>query len=100
MESIAQELRESGIDESHIVYLDLDVRKYRKIKTADQLEALIDEQTPKDGKVFLFIDEVQNVEDFEEVINAFREEGRHSIFITGSNSYLLSGELVTKLTGR
>ena len=100
MESIAQELRESGIDENHIVYLDLDVRKYRKIKTADQLEALIDEQTPKDGKVFLFIDEVQNVEDFEEVINAFRGEGRHSIFITGSNSYLLSGELVTKLTGR
>ena len=38
--------------------------------------------------------------DFEEVINAFRGEGRHSIFITGSNSYLLSGELVTKLTGR
>ena len=37
---------------------------------------------------------------FEEVINAFREEGHHSIFLTGSNSYLLSGELVTKLTGR
>ena len=100
MESIAMELRESGIDERHIVYLDLDIRKYRKIKTADQLETLIDEMTPNDGKTYLFIDEVQNVTDFETVINAFREEGRHSIFITGSNSYLLSGELVTKLTGR
>ena len=100
MESIAQELREHGIDEHHIVYLDLDVRKYRKIKTADQLETLIDELTPDNGKSYLFIDEVQNVTDFETVINAFREEGRHSIFITGSNSYLLSGELVTKLTGR
>ena len=100
MESIAQELREHGIDERHIVYLDLDVRKYRKIKTADKLEALIDELTPDDGKTYLFIDEVQNVMDFETVVNAFREEGRHSIFITGSNSYLLSGELVTKLTGR
>ena len=100
MESIAMELRESGIDEHHIVYLDLDIRKYRKIKTADQLEALIDEMTPNDGTTYLFIDEVQNVADFETVINAFREEGRHSIFITGSNSYLLSGELVTKLTGR
>ena len=48
----------------------------------------------------LFIDEIQNVENFEEVINAYREEEEYSIFITGSNSYLLSGELVTKLTGR
>lgn len=100
MESIAQELHENGIDDNHIVYLDLDLRKYRKIKTADQLEKLIDERTPKKGKTYLFIDEVQNVTDFEEVVNAFRGEGRHSIFITGSNSYLLSGELVTKLTGR
>lgn len=100
MESIAQELHENGIDDNHIVYLDLDLRKYRKIKTADQLEKLIDERTPKEGKTYLFIDEVQNVTDFEEVLNAFRGEGRHSIFITGSNSYLLSGELITKLTGR
>ena len=100
MESIAQELHENGIDDNHIVYLNLDLRKYRKIKTADQLEKLIDERTPKEGKTYLFIDEVQNVTDFEEVVNAFRGEGRHSIFITGSNSYLLSGELVTKLTGR
>jgi len=100
MESIAQELHDSGIDDSHIVYLDLDTRKYRKIKTADQLESLIDELTPNEGKTFLFIDEVQNVADFEEVLNAFRGEDKYSIFITGSNSYLLSGELVTKLTGR
>ena len=49
---------------------------------------------------YLFIDEIQNVKDFEEVINAYREEGTYSIFITGSNSYLLSGELATKLTDR
>jgi len=100
MTSIADELRESGIDNAHILYLDLDLRKYRKVRTSDQLEELIDACTPKDGITYLFIDEVQNVSDFEEVINAFREEGRHTIFITGSNSYLLSGELVTKLTGR
>jgi len=100
MESIARELRENGIYDSHIVYLDLDSRKYRKIKTADQLESLIDECTPNEGTTYLFIDEVQNVSDFEEVLNAFRGENKHSIFITGSNSYLLSGELVTKLTGR
>lgn len=41
-----------------------------------------------------------DVKDFKEIINAYREEGNYSIFLTGSNSYLLSGELVTKLTGR
>ena len=48
----------------------------------------------------VFGDEIQNVAGFEEVINGFREEEEYSIFITGSNSYLLSGELATKLTGR
>ena len=48
----------------------------------------------------LIFKDIQNVKGFEEVINAFRGEGDYSIFITGSNSYLLSGELITKLTGR
>ena len=100
METISDELREHGIDDAHIVYLDLDRRPYKSIKTPEQLEQLIDGKTPSSGVTYLFIDEIQNVKGFEEVINAFRVEGRHSIFITGSNSYLLSGELVTKLTGR
>ena len=100
MATIAEEILERGVDEAHIVYLDLDKRPYRMVKTAARLEQLIDEKTPPTGTTYVFIDEIQNVEGFEEVINSFREEGRHSIFITGSNSYLLSGELVTKLTGR
>lgn len=100
MESIAKELHENGIDDRHIVYIDLDRRNHRKVKTADQLEKLIEESSPDSGMTYLFIDEVQNVTDFEDVLNAFRDEGKHSIFITGSNSYLLSGELATKLTGR
>ena len=100
MGTIAEEMRERGTDEAHIVYIDLDSRPYKNITTPDQLERIIDEKTPSPGTTYLFIDEIQNVKNFEEVINAFRVEGRHSIFITGSNSYLLSGELVTKLTGR
>lgn len=49
---------------------------------------------------YLFVDEIQNIKNFEEIINAFRNDGDYSIFITGSNSYLLSGELATILTGR
>ncbi len=100
MATIADELRERGVNEGQIVYLDLDRRPYLGIKTPDQLEHLIEDKTTATGTTYLFIDEIQNVKGFEEVVNAFRNEGRYSIFITGSNSYLLSSELVTKLTGR
>ena len=100
MEMIADELIRDGIPEQSIIILNLDQRIYRKIKTADQLENLIEKRLNPDGINYLFIDEIQNVDGFEEVINGFREDGNCSIFITGSNSYLLSGELTTKLTGR
>ena len=100
MEMIASELRDNGVSEENIIYLDLDKRGFKKVKTTDALEKCIDERATADGLQYLFIDEIQNVKDFEELINGYRCEGGWSIFITGSNSYLLSGELVTKLTGR
>lgn len=101
MLTIADELIERGISKDNIIYIDLDKRGYRNIKRADQLDALIEEKAINiRGIKYLFIDEVQNVDGFEEVLNGFRSEDDYSIFVTGSNSYLLSGELVTKLTGR
>ena len=101
MEMICGEILSKGIASDNIVYIHLDKRPYKSVKTAGALERVIDEKTNGiTGIKYLFIDEVQNVEGFEEIINAYREEGDYSIFITGSNSYLLSGELVTKLTGR
>ena len=100
METISHELRENGVPDENIIYLNLDKRGFRSIKTADQLDALIEQMSAAEGLKYLFIDEIQNVQDFEEVINGYREEEEFSIFITGSNSYLLSGELATKLTGR
>lgn len=100
MQTIAQEIQANGVSEENIIYFDLDKREYRGIKTPDQLEKLIDENSKAKGLKYLFIDEVQNVIGFEEVLNGFRDDGDFSIFITGSNSYLLSGELITKLTGR
>lgn len=98
--SIAEELRARGVREEAIIDINLDKREHRKVKTADQLDELIASRTSHEGMKYLFIDEIQNIEGFEEVINAYREEGDWSIFITGSNSYLLSGQLITKLTGR
>lgn len=100
MKMIADELKAQGVPADRILYLDLDQRKYRKIKTADQLENLIAAGIHEEEQNYIFVDEIQNVKGFEEVINGFREDGNCSIFITGSNSYLLSGELATKLTGR
>ncbi|MBQ7012212.1 MAG: ATP-binding protein [Clostridia bacterium] len=100
MLSVMEDLKKSGVNEKDIIYLNLDKRGYRKIKTPDALEAAIEDLITDGDFKYLFIDEVQNVIGFEEVINGFREDGNFSIFITGSNSYLLSGELSTKLTGR
>ena len=100
MRTIEEELREGGIPAERIAFFDLDRYGFRSVKTADQLERLIEPLLEVEGLKYLFIDEVQNVRGFEEVVNEFRAEGGFSIFITGSNSYLLSGELSTKLTGR
>ncbi len=101
MHTIMDELVHDGVDKNQIIYINLDKRGYKNIKTESKLEETIDLLTKNlKGNIYLFIDEIQNVKDFESVIEAFRLEENYSIFITGSNSYLLSGELITKLTGR
>ena len=100
METIMEELQEKKVSSKNICFIDLDRYGYKNIKTPEQLEKAIFDLDCDEGTIYLFIDEIQNVEGFEEVLNALRLEYRYSIFITGSNSYLLSGELVTKLTGR
>ena len=100
LKSIIQELLENGVQEKDIIYIELDKKEYKNIKTPKQLEKVIDKQIVDNDFKYLFIDEIQNVKGFEPLINSYREDGNISIFITGSNSYLLSGELITKLTGR
>ena len=100
MQTISQELLESGVKEENILFYNLDKYGYKNIKTADAFEELLFDRKWNDGIKYVFIDEIQNVKDFEPVLEALRLEEEYSIFITGSNSYLLSGELATKLTGR
>ncbi len=100
LKSVIEELKERGVEEKNIIYIELDKKEYINIKKPEQLEKEIDKLVQDDDFKYLFIDEIQNVEGFETLINSYREDGKYSIFLTGSNSYLLSGELVTKLTGR
>ena len=101
IKSVANDLEASGVSSENIIYIDLDSKPYLKVTTPDALEKIIDERIGNNGEYkYLLIDEIQNVAGFEPLINAYRNEGNISVFLTGSNSYLLSGELTTKLTGR
>ena len=99
MKSIINELLARGVDRSRIIYLQLDRRCLKEIKKPKQLEKQIESMITDEGFYYLFIDEVQNVKGFESVVQAYAEDG-FSVFLTGSNSYLLSDEITTKLTGR
>lgn len=99
LKAIMNELIDRGIPKTQIIYIPLDRRGYKNIKTSEELETKIESMLGDDENYYLFIDEVQNVFGFESVIHAYAEEG-YSIFLTGSNSYLLSDEISTKLTGR
>jgi hypothetical protein len=98
LKSIIDELTKRNLSD-HIIFLPLDKRGFKNIRTMDQLEEEIESQIKDDGMYYLIIDEVQNVQGFEKVVLEYEEEG-YSIFLTGSNSYLLSDEISTKLTGR
>lgn len=98
LKAIISELESRNLSE-RIIYLPLDKRGYKNIVTPKQLENKIEEQIYDSGMYYLIIDEVQNVKGFEKVVLQYEEEG-YSIYLTGSNSYLLSDEISTKLTGR
>ena len=99
LKAIMNELSSNGVPESQIIYIPLDKRGYKNIKNPEELEAKIESMLGAEEFYYLFIDEIQNVSGFESIIHAYAEEG-YSIFLTGSNSYLLSDEISTKLTGR
>ena len=101
MQLIAKELIKGGVSKENIIFISLQKKGYKRIKTPEKLEMAIDKLSKGvEGIKYLFIDEIQKVKGFEETIDAYREEEDYSIFITGSNSYLLSGDLATYLTGR
>ena len=100
MHQIIDELTESGVDKEQIIYINFEDFQYSFITSAQKLYDHIVERRKNEKKYYLFFDEIQMVPEFERVINSFRATWDVSIFITGSNSKLLSGELATLLSGR
>ncbi len=97
---IIDELKEKGIEENQIIYINFENEDYSFIKNDIDLHNYIKERITNKEKYYLFFDEIQNVKDWEKAINSFKSSKNVSIFITGSNSDLLSGELATHLAGR
>ena len=97
---IIDELKEKGIEEKQIIYINFENEDYSFIKNDIDLHNYIKEKITNKEKYYLFFDEIQNVKDWEKAINSFKASKNVSIFITGSNSDLLSGELATHLAGR
>ena len=89
-----------GVEESQIIYMNFEDFQYSDIVDAGQLYRYVCEQRKNEKKYYLFFDEIQMVKEFERVVNSFRATWDVSIFITGSNGKLLSGELATLLSGR
>lgn len=100
LRQIMDELKKNGVEESQIIYINFEDFQYSFIANAEQLYHYICEQRKNEKKYYLFFDEIQMVDEFERVINSFRATWDVSIFITGSNGKLLSGELATLLSGR
>ena len=98
---IIEELKEKGITDNHIIYINFEYIEYEELRDYKKLNSYIKEQIKDENLYYIFLDEIQNVDNFEKVINSLRASLKNvSIFITGSNSKLLSDELSTVLSGR
>ena len=100
LEQIIQELKERNIDEDHIIYINFEFIEFEELTDYKKLNEYVKERIKDDKLYYIFFDEIQNVENFEKVVNSLRASKKTSIFMTGSNSRLLSDELSTVLSGR
>lgn len=100
LQTIKEELMEKGVDQGHIFYLNFEDLDFDYITDASDLNREIKSRIVDENKYYIFLDEIQHIENFEKALASFRATLNGSLFVTGSNSALLSGDLATLLTGR
>ena len=100
MKQIMEELRDEGIKNNQIIYMNFEDYRIREYKDKDKLYNYLVANVLNDVKTYVFLDEIQEVENFEQVVNSLHATKDVDIYLTGSNSKLLSGEYTTLLTGR
>lgn len=99
--SIAEELKNDNVPQSNIIFISFESPEYNLIEDFKELDKIVYEKTKNlEGKIYLFFDEIQKVNEWEKSINGYRVTLDCDIYISGSNSKLLSSELSTTLAGR
>jgi predicted AAA+ superfamily ATPase len=98
---LMEELKKRGISEEQIQRYNFDTLEWQGVQTKDVFE-LIKSKLVKNKRVYLFLDEIQEIEGWERLVNTFMEEPEYNVdvFVTGSNSKMMSSEISTYLTGR
>ncbi len=86
--------------EAQIIYINMELREFSHLKDDELLYDFIKKESPTGKRIYLFIDEIQEILHFEKAIRSLFAEGNYDIYCTGSNSQLMSGELATYLSGR
>ena len=105
LRQLAMRLIESGVDKKNIFFLNKEFSDFGFVKTytdLDELVKLYKQQIKPNGRIYLFIDEIQSIKGWEHIINSYSQDyvDEYEVFISGSNSKMLSGELATLLSGR
>lgn len=95
-----EKLNKQGVSKANIILVNMEHPNFRKIKTADDLYDYIESRLSISGRNYVFIDEIQQVNDFQQAADWLYARDDVDLYITGSNAYLLSGELATLLSGR
>lgn len=93
-------LLNQGIDESHIICIELDQRKDRKYRNPDAILDFIESSIVDNEQYYVLLDEVQLLEEFEEVLNSLLHIKNADVYVTGSNSKFLSKDVITEFRGR
>ncbi|MGM0495540.1 MAG: ATP-binding protein [Bacillota bacterium] len=100
MRQIIDMLKNKGIKTSQIIYLNFEDYRIREYKETKVLYDYIENHLYQEGRTYIFLDEVQEVNEFEKVVNSFHAMYDVDIYLTGSNSKMISGEYASLLTGR
>lgn len=100
MNMFIDQLKDEGIHDDQIIYINFEDLAFNDIRNEMDLYKYVHDHENKEKRNYLFFDEIQNVQNCEKAINSFRVDMDADVYITGSNSYLLSGEMATLLSGR
>ena len=95
-----EHLKASGVDDEHIIKVDLEDRRNKTLCDPDKLLEYIDSRLTDDGQYYILLDEIQKVDEFEDVLNSYLKMQNVDVYVTGSNSKLLSKDIITEFRAR